>query len=145
MSIPNLNEGNELPEGEHVATLDEVDVVYGSSTERRRKLMKGLKSAADNFKNAGIRTIWLDGSFVTGKKEPNDIDGCWEYNNLVDINVLDPIFLGDRVGMKEKYGLDFFIANIVEAESGLPFPKFFQKNRDGESKGIIVIKLGDVL
>lgn len=57
------------------------------------------------------------------------------------MNILDPVFLGDRVGMKKKYGLDFFIANIVEAGSGLPFPKFFQKNRDGDPKGIIVVKL----
>ena len=92
-----------------------------------------------------MKTIWLDGSFVTGKKEPNDIDGCWEYNNTVNINVLDPVFLGDRIGMKDKYGLDFFIANIIEAASGLPFPKFFQQNRDGEPKGIIVIKLGEAL
>ena len=45
--------------------------------------------------------------------------------------------------MKEKYGLDFFIANFIEAESGLPFPKFFQVNRNGEPKGILVVKLGE--
>ena len=31
----------------------------------------------------------------------------------------------------------------IEAESGLPFPEFFQVNREGEPKGIIVIRLGD--
>lgn len=46
---------------------------------------------------------------------------------------------------EKKYGLDFFIADIVEAGSGLPFPKFFQTNRNGDSKGIIVIKLGGLL
>ncbi len=44
--------------------------------------------------------------------------------------------------MKKKYGLDFFIASIIEAGSGLPFPKFFQVNRDGDLKGIIVVRLG---
>ena len=52
-------------------------------------------------------------------------------------------FLGSRKAIKEKYGLDFFISNIAEAESGLPFPEFFQVNREGEPKGIIVIRLGD--
>lgn len=37
------------------------------------------------------------------------------------------------------------IANYVELASGLPFPKFFQKNRDGDPKGIILVKLGGVL
>lgn len=59
-------------------------------------------------------------------------------------NILDPIFLGNRNEMKKKYGLDFFIANYIEAGSGLPFPKFFQKNRDGSAKGIIVVKLGEL-
>lgn len=45
--------------------------------------------------------------------------------------------------MKNKYGLDFFIANIIEAGSGLPFPKFFQVNREGEPKGILVVTLGE--
>lgn len=44
--------------------------------------------------------------------------------------------------MKDKYGLDFFIANIIEMGSGLPFPQFFQVNRDGDPKGIIVVRFG---
>jgi hypothetical protein len=143
MSIPNLLANSELPKGEHVASLNEVEATYGSSNERRKKLMKGLRDAANNFEAAGVKTIWLNGSFVTGKKEPNDIDGCWEYHDLIDIKILDPVFLGDRKEMKNKYGLDFFIANIIEAESGLPFPKFFQKNRDGDPKGILVVNLGE--
>ena len=43
---------------------------------------------------------------------------------------------------KAKYGLDFFIAQKIEIESGEPFPKFFQSNRDGKPKGIIVVDLG---
>lgn len=140
MSIPNLN-NNELPEGEHLASLDEIELAYGSSTERRKELMRGLRSASLNMEAAGVKYIWVNGSFVTNKKEPNDIDGCWEYDLTVDLEVLDPVFL-NRVKVKEKYGLDFFIANVIEAESGLPFPKFFQKNREGTTKGIIKVELG---
>lgn len=132
MTIPKLQGNSELPEGEHLASLDEIEVVYGSFTGRRKELMKGLRDASTNLEAAGVRTIWI-----------NDIDGCWEYTRLVDINLLDPIFLGNRIEMKKKYGLDFFISNIIEADSGLPFPKFFQKNRDGDPKGIIVVKLGE--
>ena len=141
MTIPRLNDKNELPAGEHLALLNEVEMTYGSSTERRKELMSGLYNAAANLKAAGVRTIWINGSFVTNKKEPNDIDGCWEYNKAVDINILDPVFLGSRAEMKNKYGLDFFMANYIEAGSGLPFPKFFQTNRDGELKGIIIVQL----
>ena len=103
--------------------------------------MSLLYLAAENLQLSGVRTIWINGRFVTNKDEPNDIDGCWEYNEGVDLEVLDPVFLGDRAGIKTKYGLDFFIANCIEIGSGLPFPKFFQKNRSGESKGILVLNL----
>ncbi len=141
MSIPALTNG-ELPPGEHQASLDEVETVYGSSTDRRKLLMRGLRDAASNFELSNVRALWINGSFVTDKEEPNDVDGCWEYTPSVDVTKLDPVFLGPREEMKNKYGLDFFIANIIEAGSGLPFPKFFQVNRDGDPKGIIVVKLG---
>ena len=143
MSIPALQANGELPPGEHQASLNEVEAVYGSSTDRRKLLMQGLREAASNFELSGVKTLWIDGSFITDKEEPNDIDGCWEYTLVVDTEKLDPFFLGSREEIKNKYGLDFFIANIIEAGSGLPFPKFFQVNRDGDPKGIIVVKLGD--
>lgn len=142
MSIPALQKNGELPPGEHLASLDEIEAIYGVLNERRRSLMQGLRDAAENFEASGVKVLWINGSFVTDKKEPNDIDGCWEYKPEVDRKKLDPVFLGVRNEMKNKYGLDFFIANIIEMGSSLPFPKFFQVNRDGDPKGIIVVKLG---
>ena len=143
MGIPKLQANGELPPGEHSASLDEIEMVYGSSNDRRIQLMQGLREAARNFEESGVKTLQINGSFITDKEEPNDIDGCWEYTTEVDEKKLDPVFLGLRSEMKLKYGLDFFISNIIEAGSGLPFPKFFQVNRDGDPKGIIVVKLGD--
>ena len=45
--------------------------------------------------------------------------------------------------MKAKYGLEFFPASIIEGATGLPFPRFFQLNRDAQPKGILVVTLGD--
>ena len=102
--------------------------------------MHGLESAAENLQAAGVQKIWIDGSFVTSKKEPNDVDGCWEYTERVDLGRIDPVFLAEsRAPMKGKYGVELFPAFVIEAGSGLPFPKFFQVNRDGEPKGILVV------
>ncbi len=143
MTIPELQENGELPPGEHLATIDEIRKAYGSSSLQRKILMSGLLNAIRNFDEAGVKTIWLNGSFTTSKTTPNDIDGCWEFNQSVDIAKLDPVFLGATNEMKKKFGLDFFIANITEAGSNLPFPKFFQINREGNPKGIILVKLGE--
>ena len=104
MLLDSTNANGELPEGEHLATLDEVEKFLGSSSERRRKLMRGLWEAAANLKVAGVKRIWINGSFVTDKENPGDIDGCWEYGENVDISTIDPVFLKDEgvSAVKEK-------------------------------------------
>lgn len=144
MSIPALNKRGELPPGEHEATMEEVEMRFGVSNGQRKKLMRGLKAACENFWIARVNAIWIDGSFITDKYAPNDIDGCWEYNPDVVVRLLDPVFLShSRRDMKAKYGLDFFSNILTEGATGLPFPAFFQRNRDGEAKGIIKIKIGE--
>ena len=140
--IPQLNARGELPPGIHTATLDEVEVIFANGP-KRRTLFEGLKRALENLKAAGVLRVFIDGSFVTGKTEPNDVDGCWEWHEDVDLNRLDAVFLDfshQRQSMREKYGVDFFIANWVEASSGKTFLDFFQQNRFFEPKGILVIE-----
>ena len=146
MSVPDHDRNGELPPGEHEATLSEIDEKFGKSSPRRIALMNGLKNAVKNFQSAGVQKIWVNGSFVTTKLEPNDIDGCWEYSDFVNVKKLDPVFLQkSRMPMKAKFGLEFFPACIVEGDSGLPFPSFFQINRDGDPKGILIVDLSGVI
>jgi hypothetical protein len=140
MRMPRLNRLGELPPGEHETSLASVRRRFGRLSAQREELMRGLEEAAGNLKAAGVQKIWINGSFVTSKKEPNDVDGCWEYTENVNIGRLDPVFLAEsRLPMKQKYGVEFFPAFVIEAGSGLPFPKFFQVNRDGDPKGILVV------
>ena len=112
--------------------------------------MSGLKLAVANFRQAGVSKIFIDGSFTTSKDEPNDIDGCWSAAGNIDEKLLDPLFwkfsnpaeaTACRELVKKKYGIDFFIAEWTEGASGKPFPEFFQTNRDGDPKGIILVNL----
>ena len=141
--IPAPNALGELPPGIHTATLEEVEAVF-AKTPRRRTLCDGLRRAVQNLKAAGVRRVFIDGSFVTTKANPNDVDGCWEWNEDVNLDLLDPVFLDfsrQRQAMKEKYSVDFFLANWVEAGSGLTFLDFFQLNRSDEPKGIVMLKV----
>jgi hypothetical protein len=55
-----------------------------------------------------------------------------------------PVFLDfsdHRRAMKEKYGVDFFVADWIEASSGKTFLDFFQQNRCFEPKGILAVEL----
>ncbi len=152
MSIPELGANGELPLGAHVATMQEVENRFGNSSDRRKLLMAGLKSAVEQFEKAEVKKIFVDGSFTTDKEAPNDIDGCWATSgvNEAKLDLLDKNFWSFktveefnkcRVKIKEKYGLDFFIAEHIEGITDKPFPEFFQTNKDGEEKGIIQINL----
>jgi hypothetical protein len=134
MPIPKLMANGELPPGVHIVSLAEVETSFGQTNHRRRQLMKGLKEALALFKIANVSKVFVDGSFTTDKDEPNDIDGCWSCIGVDD-------FERKRQDIKNEFGIDFFIAEIIEGGCGKPFPEFFQTNRDGELKGIIQINL----
>jgi hypothetical protein len=130
-----------LPTGEHVASWDEVVERFGW-TERRRRLPDGLAEAIELLAEAGCRTIWLNGSFVTAKDEPGDFDACWDTDG-VDLDALDAVLLdlsNHRAAQKARFGGELF-PNVVETQSGLSFAEFFQNERDTSRKGIVVISL----
>lgn len=119
-----------------------------SFSPRRQYLFDGMKRAFIHFKNAGCKRIYIDGSFVTKKVEPNDYDVCWDVDD-VNFNLLDPMFHRDlcRGTQKHKfvyYG-EFYPAPVIEGGSGLTFLDFFQTDREtGKRKGIIMIELEGV-
>lgn len=147
--IPGFNRHGLLPRGVHRAKIIEIKKRFGSSNFQRRMLFSGLMKALINLAEAGVKKVYIDGSFVTDKDYPKDIDGCWEPSSTIDLGIIDPVFLLDskssRDAMKKKYGVDFFPAAWTESGSGYPFTLFFQRNRGGREKGIIVVEIGDEL
>ena len=115
--------------------------MFGTSTWRAH-LLDGCRRALIALKAAGCRRAWIDGSFVTGKLHPADIDGCYDPIG-VDRVLLHPALVDlspGRPAQKAEFGCEFF-PNIVEAGSGEYFVEFFQRDRDGQRKGIVVIDL----
>ena len=82
---------------------------------------------------------------MTDKDLANDVDGCWEYNAASTVvDRLDPVFLDldpPREAMKRKYGVDFLISGVQLADANVPVEEFFQVDRDGSRKGIVVVEL----
>ena len=75
MAIPALLSSGVLPAGLHEATLAEVAERFGSMNPSRQRLQKGLEVVATTARSTGYFVdLVLDGSFVTDKTEPGDID-----------------------------------------------------------------------
>jgi hypothetical protein len=94
-----------------------------------------------------VKRLFLDGSFVTAKEAPSDYDGCWPGNELGDMSRIDPVlfdFAARRAAMKKKYGGELFVAEWDATGLGQPYRRFFQFTRDGEEKGVVVLKLETV-
>jgi len=96
-----------------------------------------------------VKRVWIGGSFVSDKDEPNDVDGCWDdLPGPVNVSKLDAVFLETsppRSSMQRKYGVDFLIARRRladrEAQGGTVLD-FFQRDRDGNARGVLLIELG---
>ena len=63
-----------LPEGVHPATLEEIATRFGQESELRQAQMESLRWLVDLARRAGVQRIVVNGSFVTDKLEPNDVD-----------------------------------------------------------------------
>ncbi|MGA2704311.1 MAG: hypothetical protein ABSH35_24835 [Isosphaeraceae bacterium] len=77
MPIPDLNEDGLLPEGIHEASLEEVRERFGrfQRTDRRPDLFSKLSLFLAEVRASGlVEAVIVDGSFVTAKDEPSDID-----------------------------------------------------------------------
>ncbi len=142
--IPEFSDSGLLPPGIYWVSWSEMFERF-SHSPRRRMLLDGLFAALQSLKIAGCQTLYVDGSFVTAKEDPNDYDACWEEAG-VDPDVLDPVLLtfdAGRKAQKDKYLGELFPVSAVADSQGSSFLEFFQTDREtGQRKGIIAIDLG---
>ncbi|MHB8263664.1 MAG: DUF6932 family protein [Acidimicrobiales bacterium] len=141
MSIPPLDpDTGYLPPGEHEATWREVVDCFGWNQHRRR-LLEGLADGLVILGRAGCSRVWVNDSFVTAKEEPADFDVAWDPED-VDLDKFDPVFFElaeGRIRQKQRFGGEF-LPDVNEQITGLTFSGFFQSDRDGGQKGIVVIE-----
>jgi hypothetical protein len=131
-----------LPRGLHRATWAEVVQALGFSPERQ-ELLKGLLAACTALQLAGVKEVWIDGSFSTKKKKPRDYDGCYSMIGI-DPDKLDPVFFKTRPPreeMKKKYMGELLPAETAADNLGTPYSDYFLKDINGRKKGIVVLDL----
>jgi hypothetical protein len=146
MPIPELNTEGLLPEGVYDCTLDEIGARFGrfQMTDRRIWLFEKLRELVEEERQAGLAIeLFVDGSFVNDKPEPNDID-------LVIVLPADYNFTSElppfrynatsQAQVRRRYRFDVYFVRQNSTEYH-ERRYFFQKTREDQRKGILRIKL----
>src|SRR4051794_31805509 len=72
--IPDFRHDGYLPEGIWKWDEPEVTFRFGSASRRRRRLVLRLRRWIELGRIVGARRLLVDGSFITAKETPHDID-----------------------------------------------------------------------
>ena len=141
--IPGFREDGYLPEGLYAAAEAEVTFRFGSATPRRRRLILRLRRWLELSRLTGARRFLVDGSFVTAKQEPQDIDAVV----LLADDFEQQIARGSEAALElEDMLLTRHPEEIFAAEDTRDWDdwlEFFGRTReaDGRRKGLVEVEL----
>jgi hypothetical protein len=145
MPLPAFNEFGDLPEGRHVATLDEVLARFGSGTPQRRVVTERLRRVYSLAVAAGhLDRLVIFGSYVSDVAEPEDVDvilvmaGDFRTENCPG----ESLVLFDHMRADEELGASVFWLR-PEMLLGEPLEQFlahWERKRDGSRRGIVEVR-----
>jgi hypothetical protein len=146
--IPPFNENGCLPEGIYDCTIDEAAERFGAfqSSNQRPRLWDRFRDFVREAKACGlVDAVLVDGSFVTAKADPNDIDLVLvvsaDHDFATDFQPSEYNVLSKR-RVNRRFGFDLLVARAVSEEYHR-YAAFFQQVRlePGRKKGILRIWL----
>ena len=146
--IPPFTEDGLLPLGIHDCSLYEAAAQFAGfqTSDRRPQLWASFSEFIGEAKDGHVvEEVLVDGSFVTAKPDPNDIDLVLVvaeiYDFAADLSPVQYNLLSQRV-VRRRFGFDILVVgnNSAELEQAVAF---FQqvKQRPSLKKGILRIKL----
>lgn len=74
MTLPPFDDFGNLPSGIYSCSVEELVARFGGGSEEREAEISELLHFIEAAKAAGVRRLMVNGSFVTGKLAPNDVD-----------------------------------------------------------------------
>ena len=148
MPIPALNADGLLPAGLFDCTLLELRVRFGvfRGSDQRPRLFARLEELALLMRSSGLfQALILDGSFVTAKPVPNDIDLVAVLKSGHDFERdlrMSEYALVSRTLLRRRFGFDVILA---EPDSPLyrTYVEFFSRVREvpDARKGLLRLRL----
>jgi hypothetical protein len=142
-AIPVFQPDGYLPAGLYLASEAEVTFRFGTSSRRRRRLILRLRRWIELARQVRVRRFLVDGSFVTAKVEPNDIDAVVLIPADFEQQIVDgiPAALELEQMLLTRRPEEMFAAEDLEDWN--EWVEFFSRTRDtdGRVKGLVEIEL----
>ena len=141
--IPDFRPDGYLPEGMFLASEVEVTFRFGTSNRQRRRLVIRIRRWIELAREIRAQRLFIDGSFITAKPEPNDVDAVVllppDFENQIATNA-------DAATEFEEMLLTRRPEEIFAAEDEADWNdwvEFFSRTReaDGRRKGLVEIEL----
>ena len=157
MPIPDMTAQGLLPEGIHSGTFEELSGRFGQPiwmetgdrsalSTRRQELTANLESYLIKLRRAGFaQAVIVNGSYVTGEAEPNDIDLLILYSDDFDLATpMTPIernLISNR-WTEPNWGLHVFAATEGSVTYAKMVAQWSQvRAHPGQAKGMVRIPL----
>ncbi|QUG41325.1 hypothetical protein KD050_18930 [Psychrobacillus sp. INOP01] len=143
MTIPDFIDRYHLPDGDHECTMEEIEEKFLFSETRERK-WKQFSAMLYRMSELGLKPkkVLINGSFVTGRENPGDVDFAALIPPETVISALEnaeddhdlsgiELFMGrnNQLALRNLFGAHLLIADSEEMLSG--WSTFFRKGQNG--------------
>lgn len=152
--IPGLTADGLLPPGIHQTTLDDIGLRFGSSNDRRQELFEKLQRFVALVRGFNLMSaLVVDGSFVTSKPVPGDVDVVllMPRANLGRLLLHPNALQLSKSAVKAAYEVHLFTQQVEPMPPDADMTLFFQRLRTetallirspiGARKGILKVDL----
>ena len=142
-TIPPFRTDGYLPEGLFLATEAQVTFRFGASTRRRRRLILRVRRWVELSRQVKARRLLIDGSFVTAKEDPHDVDAVvllpLDFERQIEQGLAPALELEEMLLTRRP-------EEIFAAEDETDWDDwvdFFSRTReaDGRRKGLVEVEL----
>ena len=141
--IPDFRDDGYLPEGLHIATLAEVTFRFGSTNRQRKRLVLRLRRWVELATAIRAVRLFVDGSVVTAKTVPNDVDAVvWLPNDFRQrLEQDDDAAVELETMLLTRQPQEIFAAE--DESDWKDWLEFFTRTReeDGRRKGVVEVRL----
>lgn len=102
MPIPDFCDGYHLPPGEHICAIEEIEQRFATGSDQRVRVWRCFRFYLDRCRDLGVipSVILVDGSFVTGRERPGDVDAAACVSPGVILDAIDRANEHDRLSIR---------------------------------------------